>query len=249
VIDREERDGVVVLKLNHGKASALDVELLERLCTELDEAEAEGAPIVITGTGRIFSAGVDLFRVLDGGTPYLNHFLEALERSLRRLFTYSRPLVAAVNGHAIAGGWVVACTADYKIVVDGPAKLGVPELKVGVAFPVFPLEVVREATPAHLISSMVLAGRLFSGDEALLLGLADEVIPAARVVDRACEVAAEMGAIDPTAFSLAKRQLRAPALDRIRRFADIETAARHLWTSEGTRTRIREYLESTVGKS
>ncbi len=249
MIEREERDGVVLLRMNHGKVSALDIELLECIVGELDRAETDGAPLVLTGTGKIFSAGVDLYRVLDGGTPYLDRFLDMLDQAVRRLFTYSRPLVAAVNGHAVAGGWVVACAADYRVVIDGPAKLGVPELKVGVAFPVVPLEVVRHATPSHLLPSMVLTGRLFNGDEALLLGLADEAVENTRVVARACEVAAEMGGIDPVAFSLAKRQLRAPTLEKIRRYTDIETAARHLWTSEGTRDRIRKYLEDTVGKS
>ena len=249
MIEREERNEVVVLKLNHGKANALDLEFLECLEAELDRAEEDHTPVVLTGTGRIFSAGVDLYRILDGGPPYISKFLEVLDSGIRRVFTYSRPLIAAVNGHAIAGGWVLACAADYRVVLNGPAKLGVPELKVGVAFPVVPLEIIRSATPPHLVSSMVLAGRLFTGEEALLLGLADEAVDNAQVLDRACAVAAEMGAIDSTAFSLAKRQLQAPAMERMRRYESIERAARHVWLSETTRDRIREYLESTVGRS
>jgi enoyl-CoA hydratase len=104
MIERTLYDGILTLRLAHGKASALDVELLDALLRELEEAPANVRAVILTGTGSIFCAGVDLFRVTRDGADYVRQFLPLLDRFVRRLFTLPRPVVAAVNGHAIAGG-------------------------------------------------------------------------------------------------------------------------------------------------
>src|SRR5581483_10515937 len=162
MIERRHEGAVLVLQLRHGKASALDVELCAALEAELVAAGESDRAVVITGTGNIFSAGVDLFRMLDGGAEYVDRFLPALDSLLRRLFTHPRPVVAAINGHALAGGWVLACAADHRVVTASPAKLGLPELQVGVPFPPMALEVVRFATPRGLAQAMAIGGRILS---------------------------------------------------------------------------------------
>ena len=143
MIERETRGEVAVLRLAHGKVNAIDVELLEELEEELTAAERSPArALVLTGRGTSFSAGVDLFRVVEEGRFYLELFLPVLSRALGRLFTFPRPVVAAANGHAIAGGAILAFACDHRIVADGPARIGVPELQVGVPFPCLPLEIV-----------------------------------------------------------------------------------------------------------
>src|SRR5512142_1430222 len=103
MIDRSESDGIVTLTLNHGKAAALDADLLEALQRELDACVGARA-IVLTGSGSIFSAGVDLFRLVDGGAGYVRRFFPLLRAVVRQLFAMPLPVVAAANGHAIAGG-------------------------------------------------------------------------------------------------------------------------------------------------
>ena len=112
MIERDLADGVLTLRLAHGKASAMDVELLAAFCDELDAAAGARA-VVLTGTGSIFSAGVDLFRLTDEGEPYVRRFFPLLTDLIRRLFTFPAPLVVAANGHAIAGGGLI----DRKSVV------------------------------------------------------------------------------------------------------------------------------------
>ncbi|MEE8192962.1 MAG: enoyl-CoA hydratase/isomerase family protein, partial [Gemmatimonadales bacterium] len=104
MIHREDRDSVAVLRLEHGKANALDAELVTALADEIDAIRSADTPsaVVITGSGSIFSAGVDLFRFLESGEGYLDRFFQALIHCFHRLFVFPRPLVAAVNGHAIA---------------------------------------------------------------------------------------------------------------------------------------------------
>src|SRR5262245_40231889 len=129
MIEREARDGVVILRLAHKKASALDLELLEVLERALADASDADA-VVLTGTGPIFSAVGEPFRVLDGGAEYVARFLPALERAIETLFTFPKPVVAAVNGHAIAGGCILAAACDYKVMARGGGRIGVPELVV-----------------------------------------------------------------------------------------------------------------------
>ena len=248
MIERSQEGAVTVLQLQHKKANALDVELLGALDAEIAAAERAGQALVITGSGSIFSAGVDLFRLLAGGDAYLDEFLPALDRLLLRLFTYPRPAVAAVNGHAMAGGWILACACDYRVVAVGQGKLGTPELQVGVAFPPIALETVRFATPAAQLSALVLLGRTFDGDEALRAGLAEEALPPAAVLSRALAVAQSLAQIPAAAFRLTKAQLRAPFVTRAEQAHDIAAAVRAQWRDGNTAAVIRAYLERVVGK-
>src|ERR1043166_5584099 len=110
MIELTHHGTVTVLRMAHGKANALDLEFCEALTAQLDECDRSPSTsaLVLTGSGRMFSAGVDLLRLVDGGAPYVRVFLPAVNRLFQRLFVFSKPLVTAVNGHAIAGGCVMA---------------------------------------------------------------------------------------------------------------------------------------------
>ena len=144
MIDTTYQDGVAVLAMRHGKVNALDTALCQALCGALDHAAAGGAQaVVLTGTGTVFSAGVDLHRVIAGRDEYLASFLPELRKVFTRLATFELPLVAAVNGHAIAGGYILAAAADWVLMAEGPGRAGVTELLVGVPFPAIALELLR----------------------------------------------------------------------------------------------------------
>src|SRR3954470_6357933 len=207
MIERDLSGGILTLRLAHGKASAMDVELLWALTAELDAA-AEARAVVLTGTGSIFSAGVDLFRLTEEGEEYVRRFFPLLTDLIRRLFTFPAPVVVAANGHAIAGGGLMVMCGDHRLMAEGSGRMGVPELLVGVPFPAAPLEVVRWAVRPDLVQSLVYTGRTFSPQEALAHGLVDEVVPADALVDRAREVAAQLAALSPDAFRLTKQRLR-----------------------------------------
>jgi enoyl-CoA hydratase len=241
-------DGIVTLRLAHKKASALDLELLESLALAVAEAGASDArAVILTGSGSIFSAGVDLFRVVDGGREYIERFLPALSRLLRDLFSMPRPLVVAVNGHAVAGGCIFTLCGDYRLMAQGNARIGIPELLVGVPFPATVIEVIRYAIPPQHVQMLMYTGRTVPPDEALRLGIIDEVTD--DLPTRADTVARELAALPPEAFLLAKRQLRDKAIGRAKHFAN-ETDATVLeqWSDPATIARIREYLAKTVKK-
>ena len=240
VISRERSGGVAVVRLEHGKANALDTELLTAIADECESLKASGArAVVLTGRGEIFCAGVDLFRALDEGPEYMDTFGPALIRAFRALFMLPMPVVAAANGHAIAGGCIIVCACDYRILEQG--RIGVPELPVGVAFPTTALEIMRYATPAHHRERVILGGETFEPEQALELGLIDEI----GGFERTMEVARRYAEFSPEAYSLTKQRLRAPALARM---TAEDPDAYAIWRSEETRTRIRAYLDRVIGK-
>ncbi|MGZ5442185.1 MAG: enoyl-CoA hydratase/isomerase family protein [Thermoanaerobaculia bacterium] len=248
MIDRTTTDGIVTLHLNHGKAAALDLELLDAMAFAINElTDSDARAVILTGTGSIFSAGVDLFRVVDGGSDYVGRFFPALARFVLDLFAFPKPFVVAANGHAIAGGCIFTLCADYRLMAAGTARIGVPELLVGVPFPASVLEVIRYAVPQQHLQMLVYSGRTVVPEEALRLGIIDEVTD--DLTSRAEAVAGQLAALPPRAFQLAKRQLRDKAISRARHFAhELDSEALELWKAPETHARIREYLAKTVKK-
>jgi len=245
---REDSGDVAVLRFAHGKVSALDAEFCEALGVEIAAIAASPASgLVVTGTGSAFSAGVDLFKVLDGGEAYLQRFLPALEAFLETLLTFPKPAVAAVNGHAIAGGCIIAAACDYRIMADGPGRMGVPELLVGVPFPSLPLEIVGARVPAAVFRQLVLTGRTVKAAEAREMALVDEVVELETLVPRACDVAAQFARIPAASFALTKRGFTDSLLDRVRASADRDAEVHAAWASAAVHARIREYLAQTLG--
>lgn len=249
MIERRDEGAVTVLEMQHKKANALDFELLAGLEEALADAQRAGRAVVLTGTRSIFSAGVDLFRVLDGGAAYLDSFLPALDSALQRLFAFPRPVVAAVNGHAMAGGWILACSCDYRVASLAAGKLGLPELQVGVAFPPIAVETVRFATPASQLHALVFAGRTYTGEEALRCGLVEEAVAAEEVLPRAIAVAQQLARVPADAYRLTKEQLRAPTLERVAAAAETAAAVRAQWMDPATASSIRSYMDRVVGRS
>jgi enoyl-CoA hydratase len=244
MFETEERGDVAILRLAHGKASALDIELCEGLAATLDALEASPAKaVVLTGSGRIFSAGVDLKRLIEEGAPYVERFFPALAATMLRLFRFEKPLVAAINGHAIAGGCVMALACDYRVMADGGGRIGMPEFHVGVSYPAVVVEIVRAALPANRLAEVLILGTNWKPGEALERGIVNEVVPDGRALDRALEVAALMGSLPAAAFALTKRQLRAPALECLARHGEaIDRESFSIWRSDATRARIRDYV-------
>jgi len=159
MIKSDTVDGIAVLTLTHGKANALDIELCDALAARFKELRKSGEKaVVLTGQGKIFSAGVDLKRLSSGGADYIRQFLPALHRLYEAIFFHPKPVVAAINGHAIAGGCVLACCADRRIMGREAGRIGVTEILVGVPFPALAFEIVRSAVQPRYLPQFTLSG-------------------------------------------------------------------------------------------
>ena len=156
MIETADQDGIAILTLNHGPVNALDLDLLSAVPGSL-AAVSDSRAIVLTGSGRSFSAGVDLKQIIDGGLPYAGKFLPALSVALLAVFGHPKPVVAAINGHALAGGCVLAAACDIRLMSGG--TIGLTELAAGVPFPTVPLEIMRHAVGPALDAMVLGAGR------------------------------------------------------------------------------------------
>jgi len=251
MIDLKFDSGIAVLSIAHGKANALDIELCEaaaRCFNDLGRSDARA--VVVTGQGRMFSAGVDLLRVGSGGAAYVREFLPALHQLFDAAFFHPKPVVAAINGHAIAGGCVLACCADRRIMARGSGRIGVTELLVGVPFPALAFEVVRFAVPARYLPEFTYGGATYDAETAVQRGLIDEVVDADGLLEDAMALARELALLSPPAFAQAKKQLRQEVTERIARSgAATDKIVTDIWAAPETLGRIRDYVARTLNKA
>jgi enoyl-CoA hydratase len=251
MIELKQQDGIATLKLAHGKANALDIEFCEALAERFRQLDTEPVrAVVLTGQGTMFSAGVDLPRLMAGGADYVRRFLPALHRLYDTAFHHPKPVIAAVNGHAIAGGCVLACCADRRIAARDGGRIGVTELLVGVPFPALAFEVMRFATTPEYFPDVILSGATFAAEAALERGLIDEIVESDALAARALAAAQALASLPPQTFAMTKQQLRRPLDERMARHgAHYDALAEQIWTTPETLTRVRDFVERTFKKA
>jgi len=206
----QTQDELAILTLNRPeKRNALSPELIADLLEALDTIESGPARVaVITGAGQAFCAGMDLaaLRKLADKNPAEN--LADARRTLglfRRIWSFPKPLIAAVNGAAVAGGCGLATLCDFTIAVTG-AKFGYPEVRIGF-MPALVSAFVQLQLGEKAARDLLLTGRIFDADEAWRLGLVNRVVPAERLLPTAHEIAAELMLNSPHSLVATKRLL------------------------------------------
>lgn len=245
----ENRNGIEIVYLENPPVNALDREFLEAIATHFGELARKSPPaVILTAEGGAFSAGADLFKVVEESEAYIESSVGALSAAFGALFEFPRPLIAAVNGHAIAGGAVITCACDYRIMAEGKGRIGIAELKVGVPFPSYALEIIRFAVAPQHLQQLVYLGRAYRPEEAMEKGFVDEVVPPDDLMDRSMAVAERLAAIPADTFGMMKKLLRQPTLDRIARYGrEHDIKARRAWASDDVQAAIRKFLVETFG--
>ncbi|MCA0423887.1 MAG: enoyl-CoA hydratase/isomerase family protein [Proteobacteria bacterium] len=211
-----EQGDIAVVEMHHGKANALDVAFCDALTLRFQRLrETSSRAVVLTGQGKMFSAGVDLPQMVEAGVPYIREFLPALHRLYDTIFNFPKPVVAAINGHAIAGGCILACCADHRLMAQDGGRMGVTEILVGVPFPPLAFEVMRSVTAPQYLAEAILTGATVAPDEAVARGWVNALVPREDILSRAVAAAEKLAAVSPAAFAMGKRQLRQPATERL----------------------------------
>jgi len=221
----------------HGNAiNGALVDDLTAACRQAEEDE-EIRGLLLAASGKLFCPGLDLQELIELDRPAMVDFLDRFNRCILTLYRFPKPMVARMHGHAIAGGSVLALTADWRVLSEG-AKVGLNEVRVGVPFPYGVSMILREAATAR-VEEVALFGRNYQGAEAVATGLVHE-IHAAEGFDDHCRMRLrELMDKDSRAFSITKRYLRSPTVDRI---VDHEQAVAHefidSWFSPTTQERL-----------
>jgi enoyl-CoA hydratase len=210
-------DGIAVFALDRPPVNAIDLQLVRDADEALMRLEAsrDTRAVVITGAGSCFSAGLDLKRIPRYGPDEQRQMVHGLNRMLGRLYGIGIPTVAAINGHAIAGGLVLALACDHRVGTNASARFGLSEARAGIPFPAVPLAVVKAELAPAVARGLMLGARDLGAEEALAKGILDELQPADRVLPRAREIASDLAAAPREAYARIKRQLRAPVLAHI----------------------------------
>lgn len=229
-----------VLTLASDKVNALDSEVLGEVASfvELCEEDAEVHALVVTGEGPVFSAGLNVSEVLDNEKSRTDVLLDALTVALVRLFRCPKPTVAAINGSAVAGGCILACACDKRLIADG-ARIGVTELRVGVAFPTVAVELLKHAC-GDRAEPLMLDAELLDAAEACRRGLAHRSLPLSDLLTAAISAAEQLASLDARAYALAKASSRRLALRAIedddgRR---LDQQVRGQWQDDRTRANL-----------
>lgn len=207
-----ERDGAIaVFRLNRPPVNAVDLGFARDLEAAIERlmAERELRAMVVTGTGACFSAGLDLKLVPLYGPEEQREMVTTLNRVLVKLYACPLPVVGAVNGHAIAGGLILALACDCRIGTSAPARFGLTEVRAGVPFPAAAMAVLQAEVAPHAARILALRGNNVGPDAALALGLVDQLQPPDRVLPAALDAARDLAGMPGDAYGRIKRQLRA----------------------------------------
>ena len=239
-----------ILRLSRAHGNAINDELVEGLIATLAEAEADAQirGVLLASTGKIFCPGLDLQELLLLDRPAMARFMQRFSTAVLTLYTFPKPVVAAMHGHALAGGCVLGLCADWRILRRG-ALIGLNEVKVGVPLPFGVAHIVRDAVPRNAVAAVALLGRNFSDEAAVAAGLAHELADAEGFEAAARERLTEFTSKDGPALSVTKKYLRSPVVERVRAHNQLLLPEwLDGWFSAETRARIRGIVEELKGK-
>jgi enoyl-CoA hydratase len=244
-----ERAGAVeVWRLHKARGNAIDEPLIEELLAACGRAAGDDAVRgVLLGSAHptLFCPGLDLLGLAGHDRPAMEQFVRRFAHLIATLYGFPKPLVAALSGHAVAGGCILALCADWRVLRRGGVQVGLNEGRVGVPMP-WPVAVLLRATLAPpAIARVGLLGRNFTDDEAVAVGLCDE-LQAADGFEGSCrERLAEFADKEPGALRLTKRYLRAAALAAMQQ-PDPAAVDEFLeaWFSPATQGRIQAVVAS-----
>lgn len=208
---RIERDSTIAtLFLDRPPVNAIDNDLLDRAHAALTDlaTQSDLRALVITGAGRCFSAGLDLKLVPHYSTAEQRRTIDGINRLVAYLYALPIPTVAAINGHAIAGGLIVALACDQRIATTAPCQIGLTEARAGIPFPAVAMAVLRAELAPAVARRLTLVARNYGPDAALADGILDALYAPEILLAQARALATDLAGIPRDAYARIKHQLR-----------------------------------------
>jgi len=220
----ERIDDIAVVQLCRPPVNAIDLEFLRDATAAMLNVDRQEWPraIVLTGSGTTFSAGLDLRKVPTYSPPELRQVICGINSAILQLYASRLPVVAALNGHAVAGGLCLALACDYRVCIESDCKIGLTETRAGIPYPIGPISVVRAELAPHVARQLVLVARNVTPQRALEWGIVDELQPREQVQARALDVARDLASAPADGYARTKQQLRGEVSARIRRAVEEE---------------------------
>ena len=247
-INTEKIDDLLRVSLQSGRANAINWDFIRESDLLLDEIEKHPPrAMVITGHRRSFSAGLDLIEIYNFDEAEITAFVAAFDEMFLRWFALPTAVIAHVNGHAIAGGCILAMAADYRVMSGG--QIGINEVRLGIPFPSGAFEVARHALRQDAWAPCFLEGRRLSKEDALKFGLVHEIAEEHDGEGVALAAARRFAASPQSAIATIKHDLRQEALVRARQDAAAsQDRFIRAWFSRDARAEVGRLRERLLGK-
>ena len=240
LVTREEE--IAVLTLTRGKVNALDESLVERLSKSLGHlaSDRDIRAVILTGQGKFFSFGFDIPEFLGYSKESFIRYLTKFCNLYTSMFLFPKPLIAALNGHTIAGGSMLAIACDYRLMTSGKAKISLNEITFGSTVPAGSVEMLKYCVGHGNAQKILYSGAMYSADEARQLGLVDQICPPEALLGTAKQVAKDFAQRDSAAFRNIKGLLRGSvAQEMARKEKDSILEFVDIWYSEETWNRLK----------
>jgi enoyl-CoA hydratase len=207
---------IALIRMDDGKANAINFAMLDALNAALDKADAEAKAIVLAGREGRFSGGFDLKAFATLGADDVYRLLDGGAELLLRLYGGTLPVVAACTGHAIAMGTFILMACDTRIGVAGDFKIGANETQTGMNLPIFAIEMARARLSAQHLTCAMVQAHIYDPAGAVEAGYLDSIVAPDMLESAALARAAQLAALPGDAYAWNKRAVRKPTLDRIR---------------------------------
>ena len=214
---------VAVIQMDDGKVNALSHAMLDQLDEALSQAEQEARAVVLTGRDGKFCAGFDL-KVMGSSPTAARDLIKRGAGVFMRLYGLPIPLVIACSGHAVAGGALMVLCGDTRIASQGPFKMGLNEIAVGLPLPIVAIELARDRLSPTVLSAATLGAFIFELGDSVTAGFLDRIVPADSLLPEALEAATALGKYNPAAYRQTKERLRGLTIDYVHETLDEDLA-------------------------
>jgi len=243
----EIQDGVAIIRLANGKSNTINAQLITDLSARLDHLNLDrevNALVLASADPKFFSIGFDIPNLFDLSKAGFLDYYQKFNQFCLQLYTSPKPTVAAITGHAIAGGCILTLCCDYRIIRDSRALMGLNEIKLGVPVPYAAGQILGQIVGARIGRDIVESGEFSSPEESLEMGLVDQVLSLEEVLPAAVNKAASLAADSPDAYALIKaNRVEAVAAQIRKRLPEKERVFVERWYAPETREKLRDAME------
>jgi enoyl-CoA hydratase len=228
----ELNDQIATIAMDDGKVNAFSIPMLQAVHAAFDQAERDGAIVILTGREGYFSAGFDLKVFAGGDVDRVIEMLTLGATLAERILGFQRPVITACPGHTVAAGAFMALAADLRIGTEGPFKIGLNEVKIGLTVPWFVIELARQRlNPAHF-NRAVVSATMYDPAEAVTAGFLDRIVPADELRAASLDAAATLAELNPAAHAATKLRVRGNSLKAIRSAIETELTPEGLGSAQ-----------------
>lgn len=220
-----KENDISVIKLDDGKANAFSYEMLIQINNLLEKVSRDSGALVITGREGLFSGGFDLKTFATGDMEKVSKMVQLGYRLLLELFSFERPVIAAVSGHSIALGLFIACSADYRIAIDGEYVCQANEVRNNMDIPTPIMEILKARVNKNYFYPAVLHSDPFSVQDSIAVGYIDEVVAEQDFMNRVIEKATELASLPHPFYANTKKSaqedIRQKISDGIKKYEEL----------------------------